>query len=365
MASTSRIDRVREALRTADMSALAIIPGANLLYLLGLTMHSSERLAIAFIPQSGDVRMVLPALEQPRAAAEAQTTIQFYPWHDAEGYAQALSQCLDDLQLHGTLGVEYTTMRVMELRAIERIGEVETEDATELIAGLRMTKDQAELQTMRVAVRAVEAGLRAAIDAIKPGVTEREIAEIWERSMREAGSQGTSFTTIVASGPNSANPHYTTGDRRLQHGDLIVLDGGAQIGGYVSDITRTVALGQLSDEARKIYATVLAANRAGVVASKPGASGAQIDGAARQVIEDAGYGQYFIHRTGHGLGMEIHEPPYIHATSTAPLKAGTTFTVEPGIYIAGVGGVRIEDDVVLTDDGAECLTSFERELIIR
>lgn len=365
MEATSRIDRVCQALRTADVSALAVVPGANLLYLLGLTMHSSERLAIAFITQSGDVRMVLPALEQPRAAAEAQTAIQFYPWHDAEGYAQALGQCLEDLHLQGQLGVEYTTMRVMELRAIEQLGEVETIDATELIAGLRMTKDAAELDAMRAAVRAVEAGLRAAIDAIQPGVTEREIAEVWERTMREAGSQGPSFTTIVASGPNSANPHYTTGDRQLQPGDLIVLDGGARIGGYVSDITRTVALGEPTDEARKIYETVLAANRAGVAASKPGANGAAIDGAARQVIEDAGYGHYFIHRTGHGLGMEIHEPPYIHATSTAPLEAGTTFTVEPGVYVAGLGGVRIEDDVVLTENGAECLTSFDRELIIR
>lgn len=364
MELTSRIDRVREAMRAADMSALALVPGANLLYLLGLTMHSSERLAIAFITQAGEIRMVLPALEQPRAAAETQATIQFYPWHDAQGYTQALTRCFQDMQLQGRLGVEYTTMRVMELRAIEAIAAVEAVDATELIAELRMTKDITELQAMRAAVRAVEAGLRAAIDAIKPGVTEREVAEIWERTMREVGSQGPSFTTIVASGPNSANPHYTTGDRRLQPGDLIVLDGGAQIGGYVSDITRTVALGEPSDEARRIYEVVLAANRAGVAASRPGANGARIDAAARQVIEDAGYGEYFIHRTGHGLGMEIHEPPYIHATSTAPLQAGTTFTVEPGVYVAGVGGVRIEDDVVLTEDGAECLTSFDRQLII-
>jgi Xaa-Pro dipeptidase len=365
METSSRIDRVRAAMADAGLAALAVVPGANLLYLLGLTIHTSERLAIAFIPQSGALRMVLPALERPRAAAEAQARIEFYPWHDAEGYAQALAQCIGDLELQGWLGVEYTAMRVMELRAIEALAAVETVDATGMLAGLRMTKEPAELQAMRAAVRAVEAGLRAAIDAIQPGVSEREIAEIWERAMRAAGSEGPSFATIVASGPNSANPHYTTGDRRLQPGDLIVLDGGARIGGYVSDITRTVALGEPGDEARRIYATVLAANRAGVAASSPGVSGATIDGAARRVIEEAGYGQYFIHRTGHGLGMEIHEPPYIHATSSAPLRAGTTFTVEPGIYIAGVGGVRIEDDVVLTEAGAECLTSFERELIIR
>jgi Xaa-Pro dipeptidase len=365
METTHRIDRVRSAMRAAGIPNLALVPGANLLYLLGLTMHSSERLALAFIPQTGAIRMVLPALEQPRAEAEAQAAIEFYPWHDAEGYADALAECIRALELQERLGVEYTAMRVLELRAIEAVVALETVDATDMIAGLRMVKDAAELQAMRAATRAVEAGLRAAIDAIKPGVTEREIAEVWERAMREAGSEGPSFTTIVASGPNSANPHYTTADRRLQPGDLIVLDGGARIGGYVSDITRTVALGEPSAEARQIYETVLAANRAGVAASKPGASGAEIDGAARRVIEAAGYGPYFIHRTGHGLGMEIHEPPYIHATSTAPLQAGTTFTIEPGVYLAGVGGVRIEDDVVLTEQGAECLTSFERELIVR
>ncbi|HEX6288186.1 MAG TPA: Xaa-Pro peptidase family protein [Herpetosiphonaceae bacterium] len=363
MQTTSRIDRLRAAMRAADMTAVAVVPGANLLYLLGLTMHTSERLALAFIPQSGDIRMVLPALEQPRAAAEAQAAIRFYSWHDAEGYAEALAACLHEMQPQARLGIEYTAMRVLELRAIEAVAAVETVDATDLVAELRMVKDAAELQAMQAAARAVEAGLRAAIDAIKPGVSEREVAEVWERAMREAGS-APSFTTIVASGPNSANPHYTTGDRRLQQGDLVVLDGGARFGGYASDITRTVAVGEPSAEARRIYEVVLAANRAGVAAARPGTSGAEIDGAARRVIEDAGYGQYFIHRTGHGLGIEIHEPPYLHANSTAALLAGTTFTVEPGVYVAGVGGVRIEDDVVLTEQGAECLTTFDRELTI-
>jgi Xaa-Pro dipeptidase len=365
METTHRIDRVRATMHTAGIPTLALVPGANLLYLLGLTIHTSERLALTFIPQTGPIRMVLPALEQPRAAAEAQAVIEFYAWHDAKGYSQALAECIHALKPQGRLGIEYTAMRVLELRAIEALVALETADVTDMVAGLRMVKDAAELQAMGAATRAVEAGLRVAIDAIRPGVTEREIAEVWERAMREAGSEGPSFTTIVASGPNSANPHYTTGDRCLQPGDVIVLDGGARIGGYVSDITRTVMLGEPSAETRRIYEAVLAANRAGVAASRPGASGAEIDGAARRVIEDAGYGEYFIHRTGHGLGMEIHEPPYIHAASTTPLQAGTTFTIEPGVYVAGVGGVRIEDDVVLTEHGAECLTSFERELIIR
>jgi Xaa-Pro dipeptidase len=362
---TPRIDKLRTVMRDINTEALVLVPGANLFYLLGLTMHLSERLALAFIGQEDDVGVVLPALEQPRAEAEARMPIRCYPWHDADGYEQALQQCVSDMHIGGTLAVEYTAMRVLELRAIERAATVDVTDATDLLAQLRMAKDVDELRSMHAAVEAVEAGLREAISFIQPGVTEREVADVWEQRMRAAGSEGVSFTTIVASGPNSANPHHTTGDRRLQPGDLVILDGGARIGGYMSDITRTVAVGEPGTEARRIYETVLQANRAGIAAVQGGASGAAIDAAARGVIDAAGYGQHFVHRTGHGLGIEIHEPPYLHATSTEPLLLGATFTVEPGIYVPGVGGVRIEDDVVLTEGGAEYLTTFERELIVR
>jgi Xaa-Pro dipeptidase len=182
--------------------------------------------------------------------------------------------------------------------------------------------------------------------------------------MAKAGG-APSFGTIVASGPNSANPHHSNGDRPFAAGDLIIMDGGAWHQGYASDITRTIALGQPSVEARRIYELVKAANAAGrAAATRPGATGETIDQAARQVIEQGGYGPQFIHRTGHGLGMEVHEPPYIVGGSRDPLPVGATFTVEPGVYISGVGGVRIEDDVVVTEEGAESLTSFDRDLIV-
>ncbi len=365
MTSTAPIERVRAALQQAGLPALAVVPGANLFYLLGMTIHSSERLAIAFIGADNEVAMVLPALEQPRAASEARAPVRFYPWNDAEGYQTALQQCVTDIELGGRVAVEYGAMRVLELRALESVASVEVEDATGMLAELRMVKTGAELDQMRAAVRAVESGLQAAIEFIRPGVTELQVAEVWERAMRDAGGEGMAFGTIIAGGPNSANPHHTTGDRQLQSGDLVILDGGARVGGYLSDITRTVAVGQLSDEQRRIYEVVQAANAAGIAASRAGVTGAQVDAAARQVIEEAGYGQYFVHRTGHGLGIEGHEPPYMHAASTAPLRAGTTFTVEPGVYVAGLGGVRIEDDVVLTENGAESLTSFNRDLIMR
>jgi Xaa-Pro dipeptidase len=359
-----RLSRLRDAMSARDIAAAAIVPGANLRYLAGLDLHMNERLTVAFFPAEGPPAMVLPALETPRAQAQARAPLRFYSWDDASGPYEALRRCMADLGLDGRrVAVEYTAMRVLELRGIEQTAEVQAEDATPILASLRMVKDADELAAMRAAVRAVEAGLRAAIGQVRAGMTERELAEIWEREMRMAGA-APSFSTIIASGPHAANPHHSNGERAFQTGDLIVMDGGALCEGYTSDITRTIALGEPSAELRRVYDLVLAANVAGRAACRPGASGAAIDQAARSVIEAGGYGPQFLHRTGHGLGLEVHEPPYIVAGSDDPLEPGTTFTIEPGIYVAGLGGVRIEDDVVITADGAESLTTFERELII-
>jgi Xaa-Pro dipeptidase len=359
----SRHEAVVQAMRDAGFTSLAVVPGANMYYLLGLTIHSSERLAVAFIGADGTVRVVLPALEHPRAESEARLPTMFYPWSDQEGFGPALARCIADANLEGRIGVEYTAMRVLELRAIEGAATVTIEDATPVLASLRMVKDADELRVMRRAVHVIERALAEAVEAIQPGVTEREIAAIWDRAITEADGEP-AFTTIVAGGPHSANPHHTSGDRAFKRGDLVILDGGARIDGYSSDITRTFAVGEPSAEARAIYDAVLRANQAGIAAVRPWASGAEIDAAARQVIEDAGYGPQFVHRTGHGLGIENHEPPYLHSGEPAPLPEGATFTVEPGIYLSGVGGVRIEDNVVITADGVEVLTSFPRELQI-
>jgi Xaa-Pro dipeptidase len=366
MPDTERLSRLRIVMRDAGVAALAVVPGANLRYLAGLELHMNERLTIAFFPEQGEPAMVLPALEAPRARTQAQFPMRFYTWDDAEGPYGALQRCADDLRLDGQrLGVEYTTMRVLELRGVEQVApEAIVGDGTPVLARLRMAKDTAEIAAMREAVRVIEESLRAAVDQIRLGMTERELAAIWDAEMTKAGGSP-SFTTIVASGPHAANPHHTNGDRAFESGDLIIMDGGAWHDGYASDITRTIALGEPSPEARRIYELVQAANAAGRAAAKlPGATGESIDRAARQVIEDGGYGPQFLHRTGHGLGLEVHEPPYIVAGSRDPLPAGATFTVEPGIYVEGIAGVRIEDDVVITEDGAESLTAFERDLIV-
>ena len=363
---TDRIARLQEAMRAAGLDALAIACGANMFYLTGLDFHTKLRLTLALIPASGQPALVLPQMEAGRATELARAPLRLYPWGDAEGPGEALRQAAADLGLAGRrVGVEHTVMRVFELRALEAAAPgVAVEDATPLLAGLRMAKDAEELAAMRQAVRVIEEALRAALQQAAPGMTERELADLWERGIRAAGCLP-SFETTVAAGPNGANPHHSSGDRRLQPGDLVVLDGGAVYNGYASDITRTVAVGQISDEDRRIYELVLAANAAGrAAAARPAATGESIDAAARRVIEEGGYGPQFIHRTGHGLGIDVHEPPFIVAGSRDPLPVGATFTVEPGIYIAGRLGVRIEDDMVITPDGAESLTTFPRELIV-
>ncbi|MEN9938396.1 MAG: hypothetical protein RLZZ387_4975 [Chloroflexota bacterium] len=362
---TNRLARLQDTMRARGLDAVAVACGANMFYLAGLDLHTKLRLTLALFPAEGQPALVLPAMEAPRAEAAARAPFKLYPWRDENGPADALAEAAADLGLAGRrIGVEHTVMRVFELRALEAAAPgCAVEDATPVLSSLRMVKDAEELVAMRQAVRVIEDALRAALEQARAGITERELADLWEQGIRAAGCTP-SFDTTVASGPNGANPHHASGDRPLQPGDLVVLDGGAYYQGYASDITRTVAVGPVSDEARRVYDLVLAANEAGrAAAQQAGATGESIDAAARAVIDRGGYGPQFLHRTGHGLGIDIHEPPFIVAGSREPLPPGATFTVEPGIYLQGILGVRIEDDVVMTEGGAESLTTFPRDLI--
>jgi len=368
--SQQRLNRVIQALHTHRLDGLALMPDANLTYLSGLTFHKGKRLSLALVPADGSPPcFVIPALEHGRAEATAHIPMRYFPWHDAEGPAGALaaavSAAFGPAARGCTLALEYASLRVMELRALEAvIPDLRTRDATPILAALRMVKDAEELATIERAVQIVETALERTIAQIRPGMTERQVSRLCSEAILAAGAEGESFENIVASGPNAANPHHSNTDRALQPGDLVILDCGARYGGYISDITRTIAIGEPGVEARRIYDLVLQANAAGRAAARPGASGAEIDAAARQVIEQGGYGAFFIHRTGHGIGLETHEPPDIVAGSNEPLPAGVTFTVEPGIYLPGVTGARIEDDVVISADGARSLTTFGRELRI-
>jgi Xaa-Pro dipeptidase len=216
---------------------------------------------------------------------------------------------------------------------------------------------------MQKAVGIAEAALTATLPQVRIGMTELEVANLLLIEVLNAGSLGElPFQPIVSTGPNGANPHAMPSSRPLADGDLLVIDFGANFEGYFSDITRTFAVGSYSEEQKKVHDTVLAANQAGHDTAGPGASCQEVDRAARAVIEQAGYGKYFTHRTGHGLGMEGHEPPYIREGNARKLEPGMSFTIEPGIYLLDRFGVRIEDDVIVTDDGLHSFTTFPREL---
>ena len=360
-----RLQRLREHMRAAHLDCLALVPGPNMAYLTGLHFHLMERPVIAFIPATGQPTLLAPGFEAIKAQSPTSPLAwRCFTYTDEQGPHAACAQACAALGLSGQrLAVEQLTMRVLELTMIQRDAPgVRVVPAEPLLAELRMRKDADELDAMRRAARVAEEALRRTLDEVRPGLTERQIAAALKINLLRAGSGVTPFEPLVQSGPNSASPHGTTTDRRLALGDILLIDFGARVNGYASDITRTFAVGDLDAELVRVHEIVRAANAAGRAAAGPGVPCQEVDRAARRVIEEAGYGEYFIHRTGHGLGLEGHEPPYIVAGETRRLEVGMTFTVEPGIYLPGRGGVRIEDDVVITEDGCESLTQFERGL---
>jgi Xaa-Pro dipeptidase len=363
--NTMRLQRTQAQLKAKGLDALALVPGPNLLYVSGSAGHLSERPAVFILRADGAVGMITPAFEAPQRAQALGPTAQLFRWTDEAGYEGAFAEACEKMQLAGhKVCIEFLHMRAVEVKTFEQYAkDLQLVALEKVFPNFRALKDAAEIAQLKRAVAIMETALREAMQAIKVGVTEREVAAVYRNALMQAGSEGNPFGPIVASGPNAANPHASVTDRKIQDGDLVIIDCGAIYGGYVADITRTFGVGNISAEAEKIYQTVLAANRAGCAKAGPDIACSDVDRAARVVIEDAGYGQHFTHRTGHGLGLETHEPPYIVAGNEIPLEAGMCFTVEPGIYLDGKVGVRIEDDVICTETGVEVLTTFERGLI--
>lgn len=235
---------------------------------------------------------------------------------------------------------------------------------TNLIADLRMIKDAAEIATIQRACQISDQAFIDALDFIKPGKTEIEVANFLDFRMREMGAEGVSFDTIAASGYRSAMPHGRASNKVIEAGEALTLDFGCLYDHYVSDMTRTVYVGSVSDEEREIYETVLAANQALIATAKAGMEYKEFDGVPRRVIEQAGFGPYFTHGIGHGMGLDVHEYPYFSRTATDTIQAGMVLTDEPGIYLEGKYGVRIEDDLLITETGCKVLTLAPKELIV-
>ncbi len=362
-----RLARLRAATTAAGLDAVAVVPGPNLVYLTGLHFHLSERITLLIVPGDGRPAFVVPGLERTKAEG-LPFAADLHAWADADGPAAAVTAAADALALGGRrLGVEGRRIRFLELDALAKCGQPPAvTNGDGVFAALRMTKDAAELAAMRRAVAVAEAAFAATLEFIRPGVTEQQLAAELMVQTLNAGSGALPFMPIVAAGANGANPHAGAGARALEPGDVVTIDWGATVDGYASDLTRCIVVAGAAPDARlaAAYDAVRAANAAGRAAARPGGTGQDVDRAARQVIAAAGLGDFFIHRTGHGLGLEGHEEPDMNEGSLTPLAPGMTFTVEPGVYIPGVGGVRLEDDVVITSDGAETLSTLSRELLV-
>ena len=360
-----RQERLGQALQQAGLAALALNPGPTLRYLTGLDFHLMERPVVAFF--SPDVRptLVLPELETGKLAGLPFDVAPFPYGEDPDVWPSVFQEAARHAGLNDKkIGVEPLRLRVMELRLLEAATSGATFVSGEDVVGrLRMRKDAAEIARMREATEIAERALQATLPQIQEGMTERELASALVLQLLQAGSEGElPFSPIVAFGENAANPHAAPTDRRLQAGDLVLVDWGANVRGYFSDLTRVFAAGDVDDELRRIADVVARANAAAREAAGPDVRAEDVDRAARQTIEAAGYGEAFVHRTGHGLGLEAHEAPYIRGGNRQPLSEGMTFTIEPGIYLSGRGGVRIEDDMVVTDVGAESLSTLPRSL---
>lgn len=359
---TARQDKARAI---SGVDAVALVPGKALYYFTGLDFHLSERPTIVILLPDGRTGVITPELEMPRLVARPDLELEPFAWNDTDGYAAAFQQALDALGLRGkTLGVDGLTMRVTEWLAFQsadnqlRVKGVEAD-----LARIRSIKSVEEIALMRDACQRSERALAATLPQVRPGMTERQIADILNAEVHAAGCTGLAFEALIQTGPNSAMPHGEVTDRALGADELLLIDFGGSMHYYPADITRTFCLGKPTAEMQKLYAIVKAANEAGIAAAGPGVAMGAVDKATRDVIEAAGYGQYFIHRTGHGLGMEGHElTPQIASGVTDLLEPGMAFTVEPGIYLPGLGGVRIEDNLVVTETGVEVLTSFPKHL---
>ncbi len=362
----TRIDGLRQMMADQQISLVAVNAGSDLSYLTGLSFHLSERPAILLIPMDGLPCFIFPEFESEKVEI-ACVEMSLFPYpEDPEKWVEIVNMALHQIdRSKEKIAVAPESFRFLEMQLIQRAApEVAFISAADLFKSLRMTKDEFEQIAIRKAVKIAEDAFRLTIPLIQPGKSEIEVANnLFINILKQGSSADLPFNPIVASGPNSANPHAIPGDRCLQTGDMIIMDWGACFEGYISDITRTLYIGDIPQQALDITNTVMAANRTAREKIKPGIQACEVDTAARQVITAAGYGENFIHRTGHGIGMKAHEEPYISSSDSTSLAPGMVFTIEPGIYLPGWGGVRIEDNVLVTSGGAETITQFPRELI--
>ena len=352
-------------MRHNGLDAVALVPGANFKRVFGKDFHQNERPLVVLATAGGPAVAIVPHLEMA-SFAKLDFRGEVFPWRDESGYEAAFQAAGAALGPLRRIGVEGQRMRVFEFLALSKaFAGAEVCDMHRPISRLRVVKSAAEIELLRQAVRVSEAALEDTLGKVRIGQTETQIEAMLLNALFAAGAEGLSFAPIVAAGSNSAQPHAKARpDYKVQAGDALLIDFGGRVQGYCADITRTVFIAEVSDEHRAFYDTVALANERGRAAARPGLSAGDLDNLVLAVLEGSPYGAFTRHKTGHGLGLDVHEDPYIMRGNDTPLQPGMVFTIEPGLYQLGKVGVRIEDDVAVTDDGIDVLTTFPRELRI-
>ncbi|POX51825.1 peptidase M24 family protein [Streptomyces sp. Ru71] len=358
----ARMERAARTAADAGLAGLLVAPGPDLVWLTGYAPTAvTERLTLLVLAPGRDPVLVVPTLEAPDAAhAAGASALTLRDWTDGTDPYAATADLLD---AGGRFGISDNTWALHLLGLQRALPGSSYAALTDALPMLRAVKDAAELRLLAAAGAAADAAFEEIRTVPFAGRREREVGADLADLLRRFGHSQVDFT-IVGSGPNGANPHHEVGDRVIERGDMVVLDFGGLKDGYGSDTTRTVHVGEPTDEERRVHDIVREAQEAGCAAVRPGVACQEVDRAARKVIEDAGYGKYFIHRTGHGIGVTTHEPPYMIEGEEQPLVPGMCFSVEPGIYLPGRFGVRIEDIVTVTEDGGRRLNNTTREMVI-
>jgi Xaa-Pro dipeptidase len=346
------------------MKGTIILPGPNMQYYFDLKTKSFERFSAALISSDdSDYGVILPALDASKVKkSRCIKSDNIFTYTDSEGPERILKRCLSELGLkNAKLGVEETFPLKM-MQTFQRVApKTEFTDVTKLISQMRIVKAPSELDAIRKSSEILERSIQAGVELIRPGSSEDEVGLEIKNTALRGGADSIDFCA-VQSGKNSAIPHSETSRKKFEKGDIVVCDVSCTYDGYFADITRTFLVGRKPNQKqRKIYEIVLKAQKTGIDALEAHVSCESVDVKTRMVIEEAGYGEFFIHRTGHGLGVEVHEPPFLRTGNRERLGYNMVLTVEPGIYLPGEFGVRIEDNLVINEDGAENITSMQKE----
>jgi D-alanyl-D-alanine dipeptidase len=356
----ARMERAARQAKDAGLTGVLVTPGPDLVYFTGYQPTAiTERLTMLVIQESRDPAMIVPILERPDAeGAAGADAVELSDWTDGSDPYAAASPLLDS---GGRYAISDSAWAMHVLALQEALPDSGYVSMTQTLPMLRAVKDDDELQRLTLAGQAADASYEDIVNVRFAGRRETEVAADLAGLLRKHGHSQVDFT-VVGSGPNGANPHHEAGDRTIEEGDMVVLDFGGLKDGYGSDTTRSVHVGEPTDEEREVHEIVRRAQQAGFEAVTTGIACQEVDRAARKVITDAGYGEYFIHRVGHGIGLTTHEPPYMVEGEEHPIEPGMCFSIEPGIYLPGRFGVRIEDIVVATEDGGRRLNNTSHDL---